>query len=163
MQNDVVIIDVDCTGEQTGKKYSGQFELKLFLSLRERGLATRESNKVTSGLSRTPKWDIDGFIAGLRDKWEGVEDTNKLNLTEQQINRIFGIAAASIQTGDAEADILGTIAQLNYHIVSAPAWWGRTAENLGGYDMMDYSPVVELHVQLNKLIAAKIKPEDPGA
>lgn len=143
--NDNLFIDVDCVGETTKKKYTGQFEVKLFLNHREMAAAAKEANRQTSGLSRTIRWDLKGFLAGLKDEWAGTEESEKLNLAEEQVNRIVSIAAISIPVGDAEADVMSVLALLNTHIVKSPDWWKS------GYDLVDGAPIMELNKALTAL------------
>lgn len=155
--SNIMNIEVDVTGQVTKQKYVGQFEVKMFLNHKERAVAAREANKATSGLMRTPRWDMHGFMAGLKDQWPNIAEADKLNLTDQQYNRIMAITAISAPVGDPEADILGVIAVLNAHIVNAPDWWGRTNDSLGGYELIDYEPVLELNRELQRLQEAYVK------
>lgn len=156
--SDIMFVDVECTGESTRTKYVGKFEIKLNLNFKEMAEQAREANRMTHGLKRTPSWDLDGFIKGLKDDLEGIEEDAKLNLTEQQIDRIVKIAAIAIPLGDPEADIMAAIADCNAHIVSAPEWWGRTKGEPGGYTMHDYAPVAALQAEINKLRLSLAKP-----
>jgi hypothetical protein len=149
MQN--VFIPVDCTGETTQQKYSGTFELKLFLSHKEMASAKREANGKTYGLMTTPKWNMNYLLVGLRDEIPGMDEKEKLGLTKEQIDRIVGMVMISCPVGDPEADVMVMIAELNSHIVSAPSWWGRKDGDLGGYDLLDAAPIAELKRQLDKL------------
>lgn len=157
--SNVMHVEVDVVGAVTKQKYIGQFEVQLFLNHKQRAQAAREANKNTAGLMRTPRWDMQGFIAGLKDQWPNIAEADKLNLTEAQYNRIMAITAISAPIGDPEADILGVIAVLNAHIVTAPDWWGRTADSPGGYELIDYEPVLALNKELQKLQEAYVKGE----
>lgn len=147
-------LNVDCVGEVTKRRYVGQVEVKLWLNHKEMGDVARDTNKSVQGLQRTPQWDISGFIAGLQDKWEGIADADKLNLTEMQISRIMAMVSLSCPIGDPSADILSTIALLNGHIVTSPDWWNN------GSNLIDYAPVVEIHKQLRELQAEQSKSVD---
>ena len=153
-------VDVDCIGTITGKVYHGKFEIKLHLSLKEMAAVKRETNRVTQGLTKTPMWDFPGFVKGLKDEIEGMDEDAKLNLSESQRERICRLAVVAIPLGDPEADIMSSIAELNMHIVGdVPEWWGRTKDDLGGYCLQDWQPAVELQKGIQELRSKLASPK----
>jgi hypothetical protein len=156
------MITIHCEGETTKQLYDGVFHVKLFLSHRELASVKREANAKTFGLSSTPKWRVDYLLQGLKDELAGIKDNEKLNLSKEQIDRIFSMVLISCPLGDPEADAMTMIAELNGHILKAPTWWGRKDGELGGYDLVDCAPIVELKRQLDALQRDATKKPEPA-
>jgi len=107
MSSEVRYIDVDCVGENTATRYVGQFEAKLFLTLKDRG----ESGKVRSRLLKDILESDDIYflfqllsnlnmhLVGKKPEWWG-EDGTELTDSEP----VVALAAALRQAQQIEVD-----------------------------------------------------------
>jgi hypothetical protein len=108
MSTDIRYIDIDCEGETTGKRYVGQFEIKLFLTLKDRAEAGRLRNKLLKDIAENDDVyfmlqllsNLNTHMAGKKPDWFG-EDGTDLEDTQPIIALATGLREA--QTREMEA------------------------------------------------------------
>jgi hypothetical protein len=157
--NEEVIIDIDCKGETTGKRYQGQFKLKLFLTHREKMKLQAEISKETREF-QVPNmgWNINGFINFLNDESEiQSEGKHKLELNEEQKNKILQVLTMYLPTGNAGITTISNIIIANYHITEAPSFW---KESNNGLDLLDSAPINDLFKQMNEIKDSELNEQE---
>ena len=65
MALEIIFLNLDCKGEITGKRYVGEFEMKLFLQLKDRQAASRIKKKLTNDIA--PEDDVFFVLSLLTD------------------------------------------------------------------------------------------------
>jgi hypothetical protein len=156
--NPIVFIELDCVGTTTGEKYQGVFELKKFLSHKDITESSRVANRLSTGLRRPPSYSIPALLGGIQDALKNihdevaveVENKDKIALvaSDEAVRRIIEGILPELKDTDPQADFIQMLAVLNAHIVKAPDWWKPKNEELGGYHLLDYTPIIELNRQL---------------
>lgn len=84
MGADVRYIDVDCVGEITGRRYVGQFEIKLFLTLKDRTEVGRIRSKLLRDISEADDvfyllqllTNLNAHLTGKKPEWYGEDGTD---------------------------------------------------------------------------------------
>lgn len=84
MSSEIRYVDVDCVGETTGTRYVGQFEVKLFLSLKERGESGKVRHRLLKDILETDDIyfllqllsNLNGHLVGVKPSWWGEDGTD---------------------------------------------------------------------------------------
>lgn len=157
--NPVIFIELDCVGSTTGEKYQGVFELKKFLSHKDVTESSRIANRLSTGLRRPPSYSVPALLGGIQDALQNIHDEivteieNKdkvaLVASDEAVRRVIEGILPELKDVDPQADFIQMLAVLNAHIVKAPDWWKPKGEDLGGYHLLDYTPIIELNRQLS--------------
>jgi hypothetical protein len=158
--NPIIFVELDVVGTTTGEKYQGTFELKKFLSHRDMTESSRVANRLSTGLRRPPSYSVPSLLAGIKDALQnihdevalGVEDKDKVALvaSDEAVRRVIEGILPELRDIDQQAEFIQMLAVLNAHIVKAPDWWKPKNEELGGYHLLDYTPILELNRQLSE-------------
>jgi hypothetical protein len=145
---ETIFIEVNCVGETTGQTYSGQFEMKKYLSHRDIVEASKVSNRLGSGLRRPPSYSIPTLFNIVKSRIDA-----KL-IDSKEIDQISGQIVTDIVSElkdiDPMIDFVNVLSILNSHIVKAPDWWKDAKSEIGGFDLIDYEPAMELNRQLSE-------------
>lgn len=167
--NPSIFIELDCVGATTGEKYQGVFELKKFLSHKDVTESSRISNRLSTGLRRPPSYNIASMLAGIQDALKSIHDEvatdienkDKLSLvfSDEAVRRVVEGILSELKDIDPQAEFIQMLAVLNAHIVKAPDWWKPKGEDLGGYHLLDYTPIIELNRQLSEAQRPVLKEE----
>jgi hypothetical protein len=107
MATDVRYIDVDCVGETTGRRYVGQFEVKLFLPLKDRADSARIRSKLLKDISENDDvyyllqllTNLNTHLTGKKPDWYG-EDGTELEDSQPIIS--LALALREAQNGEVE-------------------------------------------------------------
>jgi hypothetical protein len=158
--NPVIFIELDCVGSTTGEKYQGLFELKKFLSHKDVTESSRVANRLSTGLRRPPSYSVPALLGGIQDALKNIHDEvaseienkDKIALfsSDEAVRRVIEGILPELKDVDPQADFIQMLAVLNAHIVKAPDWWKPKGEDLGGYHLLDYTPIIELNRQLSE-------------
>lgn len=158
--NPIIFIELDCVGSTTGEKYQGLFELKKFLSHKDITESSRVANRLSTGLRRPPSYNVPNMLAGIQDALKNIHDEVAVNIEEKEklalissdegVRRVIENILSELKDTDPQADFIQMLAALNAHIVKAPDWWKPKNEELGGYHLLDYTPIIELNRQLSE-------------
>lgn len=108
MGTEIRYIDIDCEGESTGKRYVGQFEVKLFLTLKDRTDAGRIRNKLLRDISESDDiffllqllTNINTHLTGKKPDWYG-EDGTDLEDTQPIISLATALREAQVREMEA--------------------------------------------------------------
>lgn len=158
--NPIIFIELDCIGTTTGEKYQGTFELKKFLSHKDMTESSRISNRLSVGLRRPPSYSVPALLGGIQDALKSIHEEVSLDLEEkakekvafvqsdEAVRRVVENIVSELKDTDPQADFVQMLSVLNAHIVKAPDWWKPKGEELGGYHLLDYTPIIELNRQL---------------
>lgn len=100
-------LDIDCIGETTGIRYVGNFEIKLFLTLKDRAEAGKVRHRLLKDILETDDIyfllqllsNINAHLTGKKPGWWG-EDGTELADTEP----IIALATALRQAQQVEVD-----------------------------------------------------------
>jgi hypothetical protein len=101
MGSEIRYVDVDCIGETTGDRYVGTFEVKLFLTLKERGESGKVKHKLLKDISENDDIyfllqllaNLNVHITGKKPAFWG-EDGTELTDTEPVIALATALRAA---------------------------------------------------------------------
>lgn len=158
--NPIIFVEIDCVGSTTGEKYQGVFELKKFLSHKDLTDSSRIANRLSTGLRRPPSYSVPAMLAGISDALKNIhdemaneiEDKDKIALvsSDEAVRRVVEGILPELKDTDPQADFIQMLSVLNAHIVKAPDWWKPKNEELGGYHLLDYTPIIELNRQLSE-------------
>jgi len=158
--NPIIFIELDCVGSTTGEKYQGVFELKKFLAHKDITESSRVANRLSTGLRRPPSYSVPALLSGIQDALKNIhdevvvelEDKEKVALvaSDEAVRRIIEGILPELKDVDPQADFIQMLSVLNAHIVKAPEWWKPKGEDLGGYHLLDYTPIIELNRQLSE-------------
>jgi hypothetical protein len=107
MASEIRYIDVDCIGETTGTRYVGNFEIKLFLTLKDRAEAGKVRHRILKDILETDDIyfllqllsNINVHLVGKKPAWWG-EDGTELADTEP----IISIATALREAQQVEIE-----------------------------------------------------------
>lgn len=156
--NPIIFVEIDVVGTTTGEKYQGVFELKKFLSHRDMTESSRVANRLSTGLRRPPSYSVPSLLAGIKDALQnihdevanGLDDKDKVALvaSDEAVRRVIEGILPELKDIDPQAEFIQMLAVLNAHVVKAPDWWKPKNEELGGYHLLDYTPILELNRQL---------------
>jgi hypothetical protein len=88
MASEIRYVDVDCVGETTGTRYVGQFEVKLFLTLKDRAESGKVKNRLLKDVLESDDIyfllqlvsNLNAHLVGKKPAWWGedgvdLEDT----------------------------------------------------------------------------------------
>lgn len=158
--NPIIFIELDCVGTTTGEKYQGVFELKKFLSHKDVTESSRVANRLSTGLRRPPSYNVSALLGGIQDALKNIHDEvaaemenkDKIALvsSDEAVRRVVEGILPELKDTDPQADFIQMLAVLNAHIAKAPDWWKPKGEDLGGYHLLDYTPIIELNRQLSE-------------
>lgn len=160
--NPIIFIELDVVGATTGEKYQGTFELKKFLSHKDVTESSRIANRLSVGLRRPPSYSVPSLLGGIQDALKSIheevsaelDESNKdkvaLVQSDEAIRRVVENILPELKDTDPQADFIQMLAVLNAHVVKAPEWWKPKGEDLGGYHLLDYTPIIELNKQLGE-------------
>ena len=172
--NPIIFIELDCVGTTTGEKYQGTFELKKFLSHKDMTESSRISNRLSVGLRRPPSYSVPALLSGIQDALKSVHEEVLLNLdgenkekvalvgSDEAVRRVVENILSELKDVDPQSDFIQMLSVLNAHIVKAPDWWKPKGEDLGGYHLLDYTPIIELNRQLSEAQRPASKEEKPS-
>lgn len=160
--NPIIFIEIDCVGSTTGEKYQGTFEMKKFLSHKDVTESSRVANRMSVGLRRPPSYSVPALLGGIQDALKSVHEEITLELddaakekvalvkSDEAIRRVVENILSELKDVDPQSEFIQMLAVLNAHVVKAPDWWKPKGEDLGGYQLLDYTPIIELNRQLSE-------------
>lgn len=169
--NPIIFIEVDCVGTSTGERYQGTFEMKKFLSHKDVTESSRLSNRLSVGLRRPPSYSVPALLSGIQDALRSVHEEVSLDLDEENkekialvksdeaIRRVVENILSELKDVDPQAEFIQMLSVLNAHIIKAPEWWKPKGEEMGGYQLLDYTPILELNRQLSEAQRPAVKEE----
>lgn len=108
MGSEIRYIDIDCEGETSGRRYVGQFEVKLFLTLKDRTDAARIRSKLLRDISENDDvfyllqllTNINTHLTGKKPDWYGEDGTD---LEDTQPIIALAMALREAQAKEVEA------------------------------------------------------------
>jgi hypothetical protein len=101
MASEIRYVDVDCVGETTGTRYVGQFEVKLFLTLKDRAESGKVKNRLLKDVLESDDIyfllqlvsNLNAHLVGKKPAWWG-EDGVDLEDTTPVIELANGLRQA---------------------------------------------------------------------
>ena len=147
MSEFIRFIEVDCKGESTKQPYKGSFEVRMFLTHKEKQkLNSNIRQHVGNTALMAAAWDIKSFVSALDALPEDGDDIFISNTTKNYILALVGSCLPSVPQID---NLVTSTLILNAHVINAPEWWKKSNN---GLDLLDEQPIVELNTKLNSLL-----------
>lgn len=126
-----ITVNVDVVGESTGNRYVGEFQVKPFLTSKERSEAQRLHARLSAGMDKQAVFNTFAFSEFLAER---VQD-------QDLAAEIYLKAVECVGSNEPMVDFLYAVAQLSQHVVSTDADWWKGTSGVGGYDLLDLAPV----------------------